>query len=43
MSVLLFPMIYKYVPRETIAWRDVWVGAAGSHVPPLGALHATAD
>jgi membrane protein len=28
MSVLLFAMIYKYVPRETIAWRDVWVGAA---------------
>ncbi len=27
-SVLLFAMIYKYVPRETIAWRDVWVGAA---------------
>jgi membrane protein len=27
MSVLLFAMIYKYVPRETIAWRDVWVGA----------------
>jgi membrane protein len=28
MSVLLFAMIYKYVPREAIAWRDVWVGAA---------------
>ena len=28
MTVLLFAMIYKYVPRETIAWRDVWVGAA---------------
>jgi membrane protein len=28
MSVLLFAMIYKYIPRETIAWRDVWVGAA---------------
>ena len=27
MTVLLFAMIYKYVPRETIAWRDVWVGA----------------
>jgi len=28
MTVLLFAMIYKYVPRERIAWRDVWVGAA---------------
>jgi len=28
MTVLLFAMIYKYVPRETITWRDVWVGAA---------------
>jgi membrane protein len=28
MTVLLFAMIYKYVPRESIAWRDVWVGAA---------------
>ena len=28
MTVLLFAMIYKYIPRETITWRDVWVGAA---------------
>ena len=28
MTVLLFAMIYKYIPRETIAWRDVWIGAA---------------
>jgi membrane protein len=28
MTVLLFAMIYKYVPREDITWRDVWVGAA---------------
>ena len=28
MTVVLFAMIYKYIPRETIAWRDVWVGAA---------------
>lgn len=28
MAVLLFAMIYKYVPRESIAWRDVWIGAA---------------
>jgi membrane protein len=28
MTVLLFAMIYKYVPRESIAWSDVWVGAA---------------
>jgi membrane protein len=27
MTVLLFAMIYKYVPRETITWRDVWIGA----------------
>jgi membrane protein len=28
MTVLLFAMIYKYIPRETITWRDVWIGAA---------------
>jgi membrane protein len=28
LAVVLFGMIYKYVPRETIAWRDVWIGAA---------------
>jgi membrane protein len=28
LTVLLFALIYKYVPRETIAWSDVWVGAA---------------
>jgi membrane protein len=28
MTVVLFAMIYKYVPRESIAWRDVWIGAA---------------
>lgn len=28
MTVILFAMIYKYVPRENIAWRDVWIGAA---------------
>jgi membrane protein len=28
MTVLLFAMIYKYVPKESIAWRDVWIGAA---------------
>jgi membrane protein len=28
MAVLLFAMIYKYIPRQTIAWRDVWIGAA---------------
>jgi membrane protein len=27
MTVVLFAMIYKYVPHETIAWRDVWIGA----------------
>jgi membrane protein len=27
MTVVLFAMIYKYVPNEDIAWRDVWVGA----------------
>jgi membrane protein len=26
MTTLLFAMIYKYVPRETIAWGDVWIG-----------------
>lgn len=27
LATLLFAMIYKYVPREPIAWGDVWVGA----------------
>jgi membrane protein len=27
MAVLLFAMIYKYVPRESIPWGDVWIGA----------------
>ena len=26
MSTLLFAMIYKFVPREQIAWGDVWIG-----------------
>jgi membrane protein len=28
MTVVLFAMIYKYVPREPIPWGDVWIGAA---------------
>ncbi len=28
LTVLLFALIYKYIPRETIAWSDVWIGAA---------------
>jgi membrane protein len=28
MVTLLFAMIYKFIPRVRIAWRDVWVGAA---------------
>jgi len=27
MTVLLFAMIYRYVPREAIPWGDVWIGA----------------
>lgn len=27
-TTLLFAMIYKFMPRAKIAWRDVWVGAA---------------
>jgi membrane protein len=26
LTTLLFAMIYKYVPREEIAWGDVWIG-----------------
>lgn len=26
-TTLLFAMIYKYMPRAQIAWRDVWIGA----------------
>lgn len=28
MTVVLFAMIYKYIPRENIGWRDLWIGAA---------------
>jgi membrane protein len=28
MTTLLFAMIYKYIPRERLAWSDVWIGAA---------------
>ena len=28
LTTLLFAMIYKFMPRLRIAWRDVWVGAA---------------
>jgi len=27
LATMLFAMIFKYVPRETIAWTDVWVGS----------------
>jgi membrane protein len=27
-TTLLFALIYKFQPRATIAWRDVWIGAA---------------
>ncbi len=27
LTTVLFAMIYKYVPREKIAWGDVWIGA----------------
>ncbi len=27
-TTLLFAMIYKYLPNVTIAWSDVWIGAA---------------
>jgi len=27
-TTLLFAMIYKFMPRAGIAWRDVWIGAA---------------
>ena len=26
LATVLFAMIYKYVPRERIAWGDVWIG-----------------
>jgi len=28
LAMAVFAMIYKYMPRESIDWRDVWVGAA---------------
>jgi membrane protein len=27
-ATLLFALIYKFIPRAKIAWRDVWIGAA---------------
>lgn len=29
-STVLFAMIYKFMPRARIAWRDVWIGAAAT-------------
>jgi membrane protein len=26
--MLLFAMIFKFLPDTTVAWRDVWIGAA---------------
>jgi membrane protein len=31
-TVLLFALVYKYVPDMNIAWRDVWIGAAATAV-----------
>lgn len=28
MTTVVFAMIYKYIPRVPVAWRDVWMGAA---------------
>ena len=28
LTTILFAMIYRFMPRARIAWRDVWVGAA---------------
>jgi membrane protein len=28
MTTVVFAMIYKYIPRVKVAWRDVWLGAA---------------
>jgi membrane protein len=27
-STLIFALIFKFIPRATIAWRDVWIGSA---------------
>ena len=27
-TTVLFALIYKFMPRATVAWRDVWIGAA---------------
>ena len=27
-TTVLFALIYKFIPRAIIAWRDVWIGAA---------------
>ena len=31
-TTVLFAMIYKFMPRARIAWRDVWVGAEFTRV-----------
>jgi membrane protein len=28
MTTVMFAMIYKIIPRASIDWRDVWIGAA---------------
>ncbi len=30
---VLFALIYKIMPRVTVAWRDVWIGAAVTSLP----------
>lgn len=29
-ATLLFALMYKFMPRATVAWRDVWIGAAAT-------------
>jgi hypothetical protein len=36
MTTLLFAMIYKYIPRERLAWSDVWTGAVTALLFTIG-------
>jgi membrane protein len=28
LTTVLFALIYRFIPRASVAWRDVWIGAA---------------
>jgi membrane protein len=41
--VAVFALIYKYIPRARIRWRDVWVGSTFTIAPLLFIWHRDYD